>query len=253
MRLTVHPRALLVLLLPVAVVLVLVSLVATLVGLASPGGAPFEGYERLMDVVSVDEETTVPSWFSASLLLLCALLLLDVARTARARRDRWRYHWALLTLVFAYLSADEGSRLHEIGTSVVEMAGIDTGLRFSWVLVALPVAAVFALAMVPFLLALPRRTALLFVLAGCVYVGAAAGLEVVGSAVAPLEEGSTTAGYAALTSVEELFEMVGAILFAWAVADHQRRAVAAAAAADARSGSATRARQGEHAAPARVA
>jgi len=237
MRLTVHPRALLVLLLPVAVVLVLTSFGVTLVGLASPGVDPFEGYARLRDAVSVDAETTIPAWFSVGLLLVCALLLLDVARTTRIEGSRWRWHWAALTLVFAYLSMDEGSRLHETGESVLEAAGIDTGLRFGWVALAIPAMLVFVAAMLPFLLTLPRRTALRFVAAGLVFVCGAVGMEFVGG-WAWDAAGEQSALYTAISSVEELMEMVGSILFAWAVADHQRRHLASAAAADARAGTA---------------
>ena len=232
MRLTVPPHLLLVLLLPVAAALVLASLLGHLWGLATPGGVPFDGYERLMEVVDVDAETTVPSWFAAMLLALCALLLLDVARTAHAERDRWRWHWAVLTVVFAYLSVDEGSRLHEIGSALLDRAGVDTGLRFAWVALALPVVAVFVVAMLPFLARLPRRTAASFVVAGAVYVGSAVGLELVGGGVADTA-GISSAPYLVVSSLEELGEMVGAVLFAWAVADHQRRHLAAAAAATA--------------------
>ncbi|MEJ5945890.1 hypothetical protein WDZ17_11365 [Pseudokineococcus basanitobsidens] len=230
MRLTVRPRVLLVLLLPVAVALALTSLLGHLWGLATPGGVPFDGYERLMEVVDVDRETTVPSWFSASLLLLCAVLLLDVARTARAERDRWRRHWVVLTVAFAYLSVDEGSRLHETGSALLDRAGVDTGLRFAWVVLAVPVVAVFVLAMLPFLARLPRRTAVSFVVAGAVYVGSAVGLELVGGRLVDATSVGT-APYVVVSSLEELGEMVGATLFAWAVADHQRRHLAAAAAA----------------------
>lgn len=227
MRLVARPRALLVVLLPVALLLVLLSLAATLVGLASPDGAPFEGYDRLLETVSVDLESNVPSWFSTSLLLLGALLLLDVAGTAHRERSRWRWHWASLVAAFLYLSVDEASLLHETGNAVLERAGVDTGLRFGWVVIALPLVVAFAAAMVPFLLALPRRTAGLFVLAGVLYVGGALGMEVVGGRVWDAA-GRESAAYAVVSSAEELLEMVGAVVFAWAVADHQRRHLSAA-------------------------
>ncbi|WP_299040072.1 hypothetical protein [uncultured Pseudokineococcus sp.] len=251
MRLTVHPRALLWLLLPIAVLLVLASFSATLVGLASAGTDPFVGYERLMAALAVDAETTIPAWFSVSLLLLCALLLVDVARTTRLEGSRWRWHWAALAVVFAYMSMDEGSRLHETGSSVLEAAGIDTGLRFGWVALAIPVMLVFLVLMIPFLLALPRRTALRFVLAGTVFVGGAVGMEFAGG-WAWDTAGEQSALYAGISSVEELLEMVGAILFAWAVADHQRRHLAAAAAVDGRAAAGS-APQGASAAPVRAA
>lgn len=228
MRLTVHPRVLLLLLLPVAVLLVVVSLGATLLGVAAPDGVPFDDYDRLMRAVSVDLESSVPSWFSASLLLLCALLLLDVARTAHLERSRGRWHWAVLTTVFFLLSMDETTSFHETGSSVVERSGIETGVRFSWVFLAIPALALFVAIMIPFLRALPRRTAGAFVLAGLVFVGGALGMEFVGS-WAWDAVGQESALYAGISSVEELLEMVGAVLFAWAVADYQRRHLAAAA------------------------
>jgi hypothetical protein len=224
-RLTVPPRALL-LLLPVAVLLVGVSAAMHLWGLATPGGVPFDGYERLLQVLDADAETTLPTWFSTAVLLVGALLLLDAARTARALGDRaWR-SWAVLAAAFAYLSADEGSRLHEAGSALLDRAGVDTGLRFSWVVVALPLVVALAVAMVPFLRRLPRRTAGALLLAGAFYVGGAVGLEVVSGAVVDATAVGS-APYVLVSSLEELCEMVGAVLLAWAVADHQDRLLGA--------------------------
>lgn len=206
--------------LPPAIALIAVSLAGMLWGQNAPGGVPFDGFGRLMASLSVNAEAALPAWYSSALLLLCAALCADVARTTGPRLQRRR--WTVLAVLFVYLSADEAAQLHEIGTNVVDRAGVKTGLAFSWVLLAVPALLVLGVLMIPFLRSLPRRTVAGMLVAGCVFVGGAVGLELPGSLIYSTA-GPDTAAYALVTSVEELCEMVGTIIFAWTVADHQRR------------------------------
>lgn len=222
MRLIVSPRRLLVVLPLVVASLTVVSLVLSLVDVRT-SAPPFDGFNRLLLTFDTDLEANVPAWFSTALLLSSALLLWGTAKEAAARGDRWTRHWGVLALALAYISLDELSQLHELAIPQVDaLLGTRGVLTFGWVIIAAPLVLVFAALYVGFLRALPRRTAVLFLLAGAVYVGGALGVELVGGWIYD-EMGPETVAYVLATSVEELGEMLGASLFLFAVADHQHR------------------------------
>jgi hypothetical protein len=177
---------------------------------------------RLFDA---DREANVPTWFSAALLLLIALLCLGVSTVLRDRSAPLRWYWVGLAVVFAYLSVDELAGIHEELiprlSLVVEARG---ALTYPWIIVAAPLVAVFAVVYVRFLRRVPSRTAGLLLLAGGLYVGGALGLEAGGGLIVD-EDGEITLGYVLVTSAEELLEMTGASVCLYAVADHARRLV----------------------------
>ncbi len=105
---------------------------------------------------------------------------------------------------------------------VVEPTGF---WRFSWVLVAAPLAALFALALRGWLRHLPIVTRRLVLLAGAVYAGGAVGLEMVGGYVYDRVGSGDSVVYVLVSSGEELLEMLGVTLFLFTVSDHVTRSV----------------------------
>ena len=181
---------------------------------------PFRGSYRLLRLLDADGEHNLPTWFSVVLLLLVAVVCASIAVEQWADRSRWRWHWAGLALAFACLSLDELAQLHDLASPVMaRLVGTEGVLRFTWVVLAGPLVIGFALAYVTFLRALPRRTALLLVLSGAVYVGGALGLELVGSLLRNAGHGRGSLGYLWETTFEELFEDVGATLCLFTVAE----------------------------------
>jgi len=184
------------------------------------------GLVRLFDL---DSEVNVPSWYSASALLMCAGALALVAVAKRRSGDRYRWHWAGLAVGFLYLSADEGAEIHEAIGPLFAGAGrwltlhVSSFFRYlsaypvyTWVLPASAAAAIVGLSYLRFLLALPRRTAVLFVLAAMTYLGGAVGVEVIGARHTFLY-GQQDPVYGALVILEESMEMSSIALFLYAV------------------------------------
>jgi len=202
----------------------LTALTVTLVGLHFAGWAlrhtiglehgRLTVYARWFDLSA---EQAVPAWVSSAVLLLVALAASDMAVRARTApggaRGRWGY-WALLALVFTYLSLDETVGVHEELNEVsAHFVGREGILYYGWYVIALPIVAVFALVMARWLRTLPRRTSTRMVLAGVLYVGGAIGFELVGNAL--LSAGQPADGILLATEAafEEGLELSGVSLF----------------------------------------
>jgi hypothetical protein len=157
----------------------------------------------LIQLFDVDEENNLPTWFSGFLLLTASALLWFCARAKRGAGDPWSGTWYALAVGFLLLSVDEVAGVHESINSVIVI---------TWAIPGGAAALVIGLAFIPFLLHLPRRTAVLFALAGATYLGGAAGLEVVGNSL--VAQGlRDTLRYSLWCLLEESLEMFGVILF----------------------------------------
>ena len=160
---------------------------------------------------SLDGENTIPAYFSGLLLLAVAGLLASIAGDQTARRERWS--WGVLAVVFALLSVDEICSFHELLVRPLrESLGTESWFRFAWVIPGLAFVAVFALAYLGFFLRLPRRFQVLFALSAVLYVGGAAGMEMVGGWQVEAR-GANNLAYLLIYTVEETMEMVGMVVF----------------------------------------
>jgi hypothetical protein len=177
---------------------------------------------RLDRLFDLDKETNISTWFSSMLLFSNAILLGLIATAMTTSRDRWRRHWVALAIVFVMLSLDEVAAIHEMTTRLLRNALDLSGLfYFAWVVPALILLLVFAMLFLRFLLALPRRTCWLFVLAGTVYISGAVGAEMIGRAYLS-GGGSRNLVYSLIASSEEVLEMIGQVAFFCALADYVR-------------------------------
>lgn len=210
---------------PALVLLIAVLLTVSLsVNVVTHGlGADFRGLGSLGRWFDVDREMGVPAWLSTVLLVLCAQALWGLARQSVAgARRRWSRHERLLAVVFVFLSIDEHTQIHEQTITPLRQAfDLDGALTFAWVLVALPAVAVLGLFMLGYLRALPSATRWPFVLSGLLYVGGAAGVELVGSSIWS-SGGADTVLYAAVTTLEEGLEMLALVLFLGVLASLRR-------------------------------
>lgn len=171
----------------------------------------------LLDLFSVNAEETIPTWYATLLLFVAAVILVFIAAVKRRGQDPYFRHWAGLAVIFLYLSMDEGAVIHEILSDVLQARFNTTGyLTFAWVIVFVPLVIIIGLLYLRFLFHLPPRTRYLFVAAGVLYVGGAVVVEVI-SANRWSIDGGVTFPYLAIATIEELFEMLGAVLFIYAL------------------------------------
>jgi hypothetical protein len=210
---------------PRRVAAVLLCTVAALVAASTAGQlvVHLTGHDYVYGFVprfSLVEEANVPTWYSSVALLACAVLLAAVARTEREAGSRFVRHWKVLALGFLYLSVDEAAALHELLIEPLRGALGAGGLfYFAWVVPALAALAVLGLAYLRFLAHLPPRTRRLFLAAAATFVGGAVGAEMVGGAWVE-SRGFHNAGSALLWTVEESLEMVGIVVFIYALLRH---------------------------------
>ncbi|MGE0706025.1 MAG: hypothetical protein AB7F99_15630 [Vicinamibacterales bacterium] len=177
-------------------------------------GHPLYGLPRFFDMA---QEANLPAYYSALCLLLTAVVLAVLARAERAAA--WRSYWIGLVAGFLYLSVDEAAQIHDaiLGPGFASAVG-KSSLPFfyhTWVMPAIGAVAIVAILYARFLLALPRRHARRFLLAGVVYVSATVGGDLIEGYLA-----TNTASQLALiiqNSIEESGELLGITAFLYAL------------------------------------
>jgi hypothetical protein len=192
-------------------------------------GQQFPWLDSLAWWFLVVTDGNVPAWVSSLLLLVTALLLLVIALVTRATRGRDVGYWSALALLLLYLSADEILELHERAITPLETMFGAQSIYSRWAIWGLVVAALVGLLFVRFLLQLPPKTRALFVLAGVLYVGGAAGMELIGRTYADglsiqlvgghYEDpsGQINLIYPLFGHIEELLEMLGVVTAIYAL------------------------------------
>ncbi|WP_340119318.1 hypothetical protein [Pelagibius sp. 7325] len=192
-----------------AALIVLLSLVQDLLIFL----APEAGFSDRIYRLDVDTEASLPTWYSTSLLSLCALLLLLIGLQVNSQSRLKALPWFILTAIFAVLSLDEIATLHE-GLSALLSARMDnSGLfYFAWTVPALIVCVAGLICFVPFILSFKGFDRVLLVSSAIVFLSGAIGMEMLGGAEAETG-GIATLHYRMLTTLEETLEFAGVLLF----------------------------------------
>lgn len=172
------------------------------------------GLRRLFNL---GEEANVPTWYASASLALCAVLLLVIGHARRQARDRYAAHWIGLAAIFAFLAIDEGAMLHETTIALLDPVVARFGyfggyLYYAWVIPWGLFAAAVGVSYLRFLTELPFETRIRFVLAALLYVGGAAGTEMLEGRVDLLSGGAADARIPIVT-LQEVLEMLGILVF----------------------------------------
>lgn len=186
------------------------------------------GHDHVFGMVAtfdLNVENNVPTFFSAFMLVGCAILLALIASQSRA--DRYAAHWRWLAVLFAFLAVDEDASLHELLIEPVrEVLPVAGPLFFAWIVpYGLAVLAI-GLLYLPFVRSLPARTRVLFIAAGCLYLGGALGIEAIGGWYFSRHDETEDLTYSLLVGAEEFSEMSGVVVFIHALLDYLRQRLA---------------------------
>jgi hypothetical protein len=181
------------------------------------------GYDNLFGLVhlfSLNAEENIPALYSTISLLFCAILLALIAVGTKATGGRYTLHWAFLSLVFIFLSMDEALSFHESSTVPLRKSLNTSGVLFyAWIIPYALAVLVLFLVYLRFLLNLNRQTRNHFFLAGLIYVSGAMLFEIPGG-IYDEAFGRHTPVYALISTVEELLEMGGILLFIYALTSY---------------------------------
>ena len=181
---------------------------------------PFPFKSLFVKVFQVSSEGKFPTWYSTCTLFICSILLLVISYGKRRAHDRYVVHWFGLAVIFALMSLDEATALHEMMHPVVRRLLNITGRPFfGWEVVGLVFLMLFCLFYFRFLFALDRRARCLFLASGFTYVFGVIGMELVGRAYSHSIGGADLI-YGIIASVEEIFEMAGIVIFIYALLDY---------------------------------
>lgn len=209
-------------------VLVVTSLLLTIVG----GSAHYLIYNLPPGVdrrvasfllrLDPDEDPSLGAWFSSAALLAAASLTALIGLKKRRRHDPFAAHWIGLAGLFVLLSIDESIEIHEMASHTLQVA-LNTGglLYHAWIIPGSIFVVLLAIVYCRFLWDLEKRTRRLFILSAVIFVAGALGLEAVS---APLwqHNAQNSLTYTLVISVEELLEMLGVVLFIYALLDYVR-------------------------------
>jgi len=170
--------------------------------------------------LSVDVEASIVTWYSALLLLLCAILLAVITLRKSRTNSRYIHHWRILALIFIFLSIDETISIHEKLIFPLRSA-LNTGgiFHFAWIVVYIPLVAIFVIFYLRFLAHLPKTTRQLFWLSGTTYVAGAIGFEMIGGPIAETF-GEEALPYLISVHFEEGLELLGLTIFVYGLLDY---------------------------------
>ncbi len=187
-------------------------------------GFMFEMRESYIRLFNINGEANFPSWFSSGILLLSSFLLAIIATSKKKTKDVYALHWKILAFIFLYLSIDEAAILHEMTVKPLrEMFQLGGFFYYGWIVPAGLVVLVTGLAYVKFLINLPQRTKILFIIAGGIFVGGAIGMESFSGLYDDMfiQGKIESDGFVIIfETIEEFMEMSGIVIFIHALLDY---------------------------------
>ncbi|WP_171239536.1 hypothetical protein [Ruegeria sp. HKCCA5491] len=164
-----------------------------------------------------DVEQSVPTIYNYFLLVSNFGLLTYVFLIKRTQKDSDSVYWLILAVVMFLMGYDEAAQVHEKFTQPMRSILPESPLwHFSWT----PIGAFFALVVggfyLPFLMRLPKAVASLMALAGATYLFGALMVETLGGWV-DFYNDDRGWRFFLLATIEESFEMLGMVIFGYAL------------------------------------
>lgn len=174
---------------------------------------------NLVYLFALDQEKDFPTFFSSLILLISSFLLALIAICKKKGGDRYHPSWSGLSVIFLYLSMDETIELHERLSPIFKAIFNTSGLlTYAWVIPYGVFLVIFMIAYFKFTMNLPSLTRKRFVLAGAIYVFGAVVVDMLGGHYR--ETYGNGVVYHLYTTMEEVLEMGGIVLFIHALMEY---------------------------------
>ncbi len=171
----------------------------------------------------LDIENNVPSLYSSFALGICSVIFFIIAVHKAKPLDYEKLCWFGLGFIFLFLAIDEWFQVHEGIGNIVENYINATGLLyFPWIIPYGFAVLVFVLIYLKFILFLPKKTAILFILTGTVYLIGAIFFDMLGGREAELH-GFDSVTYSILYTIEEFLEMISIVVLIYSLLSYIER------------------------------
>lgn len=179
-------------------------------------------FEHLLEKFYVDSESSISTWYSTLILLFCSLLLAVIAAYKQKMNDRYTTYWQGLSFIFLFLSVDEAVALHELLIERTRVALNTSGIfYYAWIIPASVLLVIFVLVYLRLLLSLPAKIRLLWITAGIIFLSGTLGVEMLGGWYTE-KFGVENFTYTMIATLEELLEMVGILIFIYALLSYMQ-------------------------------
>jgi len=168
----------------------------------------------LYGLMGLNREKNFPTLFSTGLLFLAAYLLHQIFLAAKRQTKASAKPWWILALIFVQLGLDEWFSIHDLlGSPIGRQFFPDfAAVMGDWIVTYAVLGIIFCLYFATFLWRLPRKTSLMMIASGLVFITGAMGFEHLGNAgmhyIPWLHHVGLLVGIA-----EEGLEMSGVLLF----------------------------------------
>lgn len=181
------------------------------------------GYDNVFGLIhmfSLNAENNIPAFYATFSLVFCSVLLALIALGKKSTGGRYALHWAGLSAIFLFLGMDESLSFHESTTVPLRKSLNTSGILFyAWIIPYSIALLIFLFVYLRFLIDLKKETRNQFILAGVIYVAGAMLFEIPGG-LYDAEFGRHNPVYALISTIEELLEMGGVLLFIYALTSY---------------------------------
>ena len=168
---------------------------------------------------NIGADQNLPTLFATIQWLLASGICWRIAFSLSKNSKGFR-GWLSVSLISLFIAADEYLMLHERTVEPVRSVIPDYPfLWFAWVIPYGILTLVLAAVLSRFIFSLPRRTTILLLIAGVVFVTGALGFEMLG-AVQVANGNDASFMYTALYTCEEVLEMLGVSIFIYTLLDY---------------------------------
>lgn len=182
--------------------------------------------DLLMNSFYTDKEANIPTYFNTIILFIPSLQFAIAAAWKFSIKDKFKFQWLGLSLVFLYLSLDEAAVLHEKlippMRAIFNYERFGGVLYFAWVIPGMAAVLLFILAYLRFFLNLENKYKILFFISLAIYVSGIIGGEMISGHFAGTI-GLKNFTYSTYTSIEESLEWIGCSLIIYSMLEYFRQ------------------------------
>jgi hypothetical protein len=160
----------------------------------------------------INNEGNIATFWNTLLLIITSALAFLLASAKFSQKDKYRFEWLLLGLVFLYLSIDESAIIHEKFSALLKnLPDINGWAHYKWLYAGAAAVIVLMVMFIRFYLHLDLRNKILFPFSMVLYLAGAFGGELFSGHYAQ-GHGTRNITYMLMTHGEELGEHIGIIM-----------------------------------------